>query len=360
MKTLRKNDILFASGIPDSLTKDLCFEIEKQYNNNHVRCANEGSAIAEAIGFYLKKKKLPLVYMQNSGLGNAINPIISLAHKKIFNIPLFLIIGWRGELGKDIKDEPQHIKQGEVTKNFLDNLDIIYEIIDAKSDFKKKILKLKKISLKKKKIVALLIRKNSFENKKNYITQKEKLPTREQALKCLVNEIPKNSIVVSTTGILSRELHEINNYMKKIYNFMCVGGMGHASSIASGIAKNTKKKVFCFDGDGALTMHLGSLTTTSKNKNLIHVVFNNGTHESVGGQKTSSNGLKLFKIASTLGYNYHFRCTKINDVKKLIKFALKKNKSFFLEILIQNGHRKNISRPSKNMKLLVNKFMSKI
>ena len=107
-------------------------------------------------------------------------------------------------------------------------------------------------------------------------------------------------------------------------------------------------------------MHLGSLTTTSKNKNLIHVVFNNGTHESVGGQKTSSNGLKLFKIASTLGYNYHFRCTKINDVKKLIKFALKKNKSFFLEILIQNGHRKNISRPSKNMKLLVNKFMSKI
>lgn len=360
VKTLRKNDILFASGIPDSMTKDLCFEIEKQYNNNHVRCANEGSAIAEAIGFYLKKKKLPLVYMQNSGLGNAINPIISLAHKKIFNIPLFLIIGWRGELGKDIKDEPQHIKQGEVTKNFLNNLDIIYEIIDAKSDFKKKIFKLKKISLKKKRIVALLIRKNSFENKKNHITLKENLPTREQVLKCLVYEIPKNSVVVSTTGILSRELNEINDNLKKINNFMCVGGMGHASSIASGIAKNTKKKVFCFDGDGAFTMHLGSLTTTSKNKNLIHIVFNNGSHESVGGQKTSSNGLKLFKIAYTLGYDYHYRCKKISDIKKYIKLALKKNKSFFLEILIQNGHRKNISRPNKNMKLLVNKFMSKI
>jgi len=360
VKTLKKNDILFASGIPDSMTKDLCFEIEKQYLNNHVRCANEGSAIAEAIGYYLKKKKLPLVYMQNSGLGNAINPIISLAHKKVFNIPLFLIVGWRGELGNDVKDEPQHIKQGEVTKNFLDNLDIVYEIIDENSNFDEKILKLKKISLKTKKIVALLIRKNSFKNKKENNAQKEKLLTRELALKCLVNEIPKNSNVVSTTGILSRELNEINNHMKKINNFMCVGGMGHASSIASGIAKNTKKKVYCFDGDGALTMHLGSLATTSRNKNLVHIVFNNGSHESVGGQKTSSSGLKLFKIASTLGYSYSFRCIKISDIKKKIKFALNENKSFFLEILIQNGHRKNISRPSKNMKLLANKFMSKI
>jgi len=299
--------------------------------------------------------------MQNSGLGNAINPLISLAEKNVYQIPLFLIVGWRGETGISKLDEPQHIKQGLVTKKFFENLDIEYKILGKNSNYKKIIKQLKNKSLKNNKIVALLVRKNSVENDVSEKKIRNKnLFKREEILKKIFKIIPNKSTVISTTGILSRELNEINSDTNKINNFMCVGGMGHAISIASGIAKKTKKKIFCFDGDGSISMHLGALLESAKNKNLVHVVFNNESHESVGGHKTSSKGLKLYNIAKELGYKKSIRCSKNLEIVKNFRKALKYKNSLFLEIMIKNGHRKNISRPQRNLKELKKRFMKMI
>ncbi len=355
---LKKNDLKFFSGVPDSVLKEFCFLVDKKIGSKHYVAANEGSAISIGIGYHLKTKKIPVIYMQNSGLGNAVNPLISLADAKVYNIPLFLIIGWRGEPNKDYTDEPQHITQGKETINFLKSLGIKYKIIDSKSNFKEIIKNLKNYSNKKKKPVCILVKRNSFKIEKlKNTSQNKNLLLREELLEILVSKLPNNSIVISTTGILSRELNEIlKKNKKKINNFMCVGGMGHAISIASGIAINTRKKVFCFDGDGSITMHMGSLTTSALQNNIIHVVFNNKSHESVGGQKTSADHVKFHKLAKVLGYKNVEICKTKEDLKKAISKGISKNKSFFIEILCKKGHRKDISRPKEKMQFLKEKF----
>ena len=359
---LKKNDLDFFSGVPDSLLKDLCFTIDKKFKSRHHVAANEGSAIGIGIGYHLKTKKIPVIYMQNSGLGNAVNPLISLANSRVYSIPLFLVIGWRGELSKKFIDEPQHITQGKETENFLKSLGIKYKIINSKSNIKKIIKDLKNYSDKKKLPVCILVKKNTFEIKKlKKKIENKKLFFREEFLEVLISKLPNNSTVVSTTGILSRELNEIlKKKKKKINNFMCVGGMGHAISVASGIATNTKKKVFCFDGDGALTMHMGSLTTSALQNNIVHIVFNNNAHESVGGQKTSAEHVRFYKLASILGYKSTKYCKNKVDLKNAISKGIISNKSFFIEILCKKGHRKNISRPKEKMHFLKEKFIKNL
>ena len=359
---LKKNDLNFCTGVPDSLFKDLCFQLEKTFGRNHIIASNEGAAVALGIGYNLKTKKIPLIYMQNSGIGNAINPIISLADKNVFNIPLFLMVGWRGEKNHKFIDEPQHIAQGKETENFLKNLGIKYKIIESKSDYTKIIKSLKNYSLKNNKLVCLLIKKNSFQKKINKTKNILKnLDKRENFLKKIVKDLPKNSIIVSTTGILSRELYEIlkdNN--NKLNNLMCVGGMGHAISVAAGIAKQTKKKVYCFDGDGAVTMHMGSLAISSKSKNLVHIVFNNFSHESVGGHDNAAKHVHFFKLASILGYGNSIFFFFLNDISKILKNAIKSKKSSFIEIICSKGHRADISRPEEKMIDLKNIFQERM
>ena len=358
---LKKNNLNFSTGVPDSLFKNLCYGFEKNFKKKYIIAANEGSAIAIGIGYYLSSKKIPIVFLQNSGLGNAINPLISLAHKKVYNIPIFLIIGWRGETNINVKDEPQHIAQGKVTEEFLKNLGIRYRILHSKSDYRNIVRKLYKKAKFKNEIVALLIRKNTFENKTYKKKEISNHLSREKVLKILIKSIPQNSIIVSTTGILSRELNELikKNNLKLNY-LMCVGGMGHAISIAHGIATNIKRKVFCFDGDGAVTMHLGSLSTSSKQKNLIHLVFNNYSHESVGGHENSAKHVKFSKISKHMGYANNYLCNNEKDIIKYLNLSLKNKKSSFMEILIRKGHRKNITRPKEKMILLKNKFLKSI
>ena len=208
----------------------------------------------------------------------------------------------------------------------------------------------------------MLVKKNTFDvNKYRINNENKKLLLREELLEVLVNLLPNNSTVISTTGILSRELNEIlKKKKKKINNLMCVGGMGHAISVASGIAINTKKKVFCFDGDGALTMHMGSLTTSALQNNLVHILFNNNAHESVGGQKTSAEHVKFHKLASTLGYKIVKYCKNKIELKKAISKGVTSNKSFFIEILCKNGHRENISRPKEKMQSLKKEFIKNL
>jgi len=360
IRSLKKNDLNFATGVPDSLLKNLCFNFETQYKNNHIVAANEGAAIAIGIGYHLKTGKIPIIYLQNSGLGNMVNPILSLADPKVFNIPLLIIMGWRGEKSKILKDEPQHMTQGNLTEKFLKSMNIKYNIVSKNTDFKTIINKLKTYSKKNNKISCLLIRKNTFSIDKDFKEKnniKNKLSGREEILKYIVKNLPRNLNSISTTGILSRELYEILKVNNKLNNFMCVGGMGHAISVASGLAHNSKKKILCFDGDGAITMHLGALTTSARKNNIVHILFNNKSHESVGGHDTSSKHVKFHKLAKHLGYQNCKLAKNKNQALKLILEAIKSNQNYFIEIICKKGHRKNISRPKEKMTELKNKFL---
>jgi len=363
INTLKKNKINFITGVPDSLYANLCNTFDKKIKKRHIIGSNEGNSVGLAIGYYLATGKIPLVYLQNSGLGNILNPIISLADKKVFSIPIFFLIGWRGEInkkGKQINDEPQHLTQGKITLKILKLLEIKYKILDKNTNYKKVVKQLCEYSKKKSEPVAIIIRKNTFiKNAKENKKIAGNILSREQALKVVFENIPKKVPKVSTTGMLSRELNELN----KIYNtenntFMCIGGMGHAISVASGIAFSRRKKVVCLDGDGAAIMHLGSLINSSKNKNLIHILFNNNSHDSVGGQKTPSDKISFCEIATNIGYSHSYKATNKLEIKKFLKLGLKKKASFFLEIKCVKGHRNNLIRPDKKIENYKKSFMS--
>jgi len=364
IKSLIKNKISFFTGVPDSLFKGLCWYLDTKYKNNNFIAANEGSSIGIGIGYNLSTKKLPLVYLQNSGLGNTINPILSMADKKVYGIPLFLLIGWRGEIlkKKQIKDEPQHKKQGEITESLLKVLGIKYKILNSNSNYKKDIKELSNYSIKNSKPVALLVRKNVFASTKINNSDDKFFLKREVALKATLDVIPSTSIKISTTGMLSRELNEINSEMKNSkYTFMCVGSMGHAISIATGIAiKRKEKKIYCLDGDGSFLMHLGSSTTSAKLNNLIHIVFNNRSHDSVGGHQTAAPNLILSNIAKSLGYKNAYTVKSKGNIKKILNKYKKKNQSLFLEILCSRGHRVNLSRPKEKLINFKKKFVNVI
>ncbi|MDR0287090.1 MAG: phosphonopyruvate decarboxylase, partial [Clostridiales bacterium] len=255
----------FFTGVPDSLLKDFCAYITDNItDNNHIIAANEGAAIGLACGYHLSTNGIPLIYMQNSGIGNAVNPLLSLADKKVYSIPLLLLIGWRGEPG--VHDEPQHISQGEVTLSLLDAMRIPYLVLDRNeenilSQLEKVFEYLKKESAP----FALVVKKDTFSSYqlKKLIESKAFL-SREDAIKTVIEQIEKDSIVVSTTGMISRELYELRGQKNQGHNhdFLTVGSMGHASQIGLGIALNKpEKKVYCFDGDGAMLMHLGGLSS---------------------------------------------------------------------------------------------------
>ncbi|MCB0394508.1 MAG: phosphonopyruvate decarboxylase, partial [Bdellovibrionales bacterium] len=264
LESLNRNKIDFATGVPDSLLKDVCAYITDHFpSDRHIIATNEGSAIGLAIGHYLSTARPALVYMQNSGLGNTINPLTSLADPKVYGIPMILMIGWRGEVveGEQIHDEPQHKKQGLVTLEQLDLLDIPFQVIDANSNIDEVIDELIEVTMEISGPVALVVRKGTFEKYKlKSANENSQLPTRESAIEKIVEVLPNEIPIVSTTGMASRELFEIRkrNNMGHQRDFLTVGGMGHALQIATGIALNKpSSKVVCIDGDGALLMHTG-------------------------------------------------------------------------------------------------------
>ena len=260
-----KNDITFFAGVPDSLLKDICAYITSHTpREKNIITANEGGAIALGAGYYLATNKIPLIYMQNSGIGNAVNPLLSLADKDVYSIPMILLIGWRGE--PQTKDEPQHVKQGRVTPELLKGMEIPFQIMDEKSDYEdiinNSVKKAKEILAP----VAILVRKNTFDS--FLLNQSENNSyelSREKALEEVLQFIPENSVIVSSTGMLSRELFELREKHKQSHeaDFLVVGSMGHTSQIALGVALGKpSKQVFCFDGDGSAIMHLGNYAIT--------------------------------------------------------------------------------------------------
>ena len=360
-KFFHKNDIKFFSGVPDSVLKNSRFFLEKKNKSQHITAVNEGLAISSCIGYYLSTGKLPCAYMQNSGLGNAINPIISVANQKVYSIPILLLIGWRGAPG--IKDEPQHLVKGAITTKLLKLLNIKFCVLEKKNDFKK-LKKLIIFSKKKKTIVACLIKKNQLDSKEK--PKKDALSksdiSREFFIKELLEKINLKTHIISTTGYTSRELHQTRSRynLKKGKDFYLVGGMGHAGMVAFGNSLYTKNKVICLDGDGSILMHMGSLTNIGfgAKKNFKHILLNNFSHESVGGQKTFSENLNFEKIVKGSGYKKYFYLDKKKKIKNILKKFLISSGPSFLEVNIKLGSMKKLSRP-KNLIKIKNKFMSR-
>ena len=367
---LKKEGIDFYTGVPDSLLKDLCFYIsDYSKENKHIIAANEGSALSISIGYHVATNNVPVVYLQNSGLGNLINPLLSLADKDVYSIPMLLIIGWRGKPG--IKDEPQHKKTGRVMLDMLKSMKIPYKVIN-KSNKPEKIKAITGHLINKSKKnnspVALIVERDTFEKYKLKNINKKKYPlVREKAINIIMNYIGLKDVIISTTGFTSRELYEYrkNNNQDHSRDFLTVGGMGHASQIALGIALHSKNKsIYCFDGDGSIIMHMGSLSTNGNIKcaNLKHIVFNNGSHESVGGQPTTAHEFNIKNIAKNTGYDLTLSANNEKQLKKAIVEIKEYKGSCFLEVMISNGTRADLGRPSsppqENKKLLMS-FLKK-
>ena len=350
---MKKNSIEFFTGVPDSLLKDfLCYVNHNISYPNHIPAANEGNAVGLAIGYYLATKKIPLIYLQNSGLGNTINPLLSLADNSVYAIPMILLIGWRGKPG--VKDEPQHIVQGELTKDILETINIPYLVINkdcTNQDLNKIFEKASQEAISNNHPFALLVEKGSFQSyEPSNIYSIDNLMTREQALEICLNNINNDDIVVSTTGMLSRELFELRERKRMGHSndFLTVGGMGHANQIALGIAlQKPNKNIYCFDGDGALLMHMGSMALNGllKLKNYKHVLFNNKVHDSVGGQPTTGQDICFKDLAKITGYQFQAKTVNSKEIIQVLNEIKNNQKSSFVEILIRKGSRKNLSRP---------------
>ena len=352
--SLNNSDVNFFSGVPDSLLKDICaFITDNTSSENHIISANEGNAISIGIGHHLATNKVPLIYMQNSGLGNAINPLLSLADRDVYSIPMILLIGWRGEPG--IADEPQHKKQGKVTLDLLDTMKIPYEVLSSKTSSEEadRVIKnMVKLATSSNIPCALLVKKGTFESYKLKLNKfYERDLSREEAIEIIINELNEDDVVVSTTGVTSRELFEYREKKSQSHekDFLTVGGMGHASQIALGISIFKKNRtVFCIDGDGALIMHMGGLAINAHNAagNFKHIVMNNSAHDSVGGQPTVGNKIDLTGIAVSLGYSWSKKVSTKNEIINAMKEIRKINGPALLELQVKKGFRADLGRPT--------------
>ena len=364
-KSLISNQIEFFTGVPDSLLKSFCAYIkDNACADKNIIAANEGNAIGIATGYYLSTGKIGLVYMQNSGLGNTINPLVSLDDKLVYNIPVLLLVGWRGEPGK--KDEPQHKKQGLITVETLELLNIKYKVIDestSNEEVDNIIIKACEYMRETNEPYGIVVKKNTFEEYKlkNSIHTDFEM-SREEAIEVIIDSMKETSIVVSTTGMISRELFELREKKNQEHNkdFLTVGSMGHASQIAFGIAVSKKDKdVYCFDGDGAMIMHLGGLSIIGSHDdvNIKHVLFNNGAHDSVGGQDTVGLNINLPLVAEACGYKKVYSCSTRDELIKYAEIIKDINGPVLLEIKIRKGARKDLGRPTRTPIENKNDFM---
>ena len=343
----------FHAGVPDSLLGSFCFYLDDCASSNHIVAANEGGAVALACGYHLATGKVPLVYLQNSGQGNAINPLLSLADPDVYSIPLLLMIGWRGEPGT--KDEPQHIKQGKVTVGLLEAMDIPCRILPSEPEAAHACVKaLLAIAVAENRPVALVVRKDTFVPYKSTAKTAAAFEmSREQAVEAVVAVLDSNDAIVSTTGKLSRELYEYRDRGGQNHqcDFLTVGSMGHASQIAMGIAlAQPERQVFCLDGDGAMLMHMGGAAVVGATgvENFKHVIFNNGVHDSVGGMATVGLSVSFTRIVKGCGYREAWRVERYEDLAGKVAELRAARGPALLEIMVKEGARSDLGRPKSS------------
>lgn len=343
----------FYVGVPDSQLRALCDYLMDLYgidSEHHVIAANEGNCVGVAAGYHLATGKIPVVYMQNSGEGNVINPVASLLNEEVYGIPMIFIIGWRGEPG--VHDEPQHIYQGKITLKLLEDMGIEYFVVDKDTQPSEvdKIMTRYRELLNRGKNVAFVVRKNAISYDKKVSYKNDYSMCREDIISHIV-KYSKESPIIATTGKASRELFEIRkgNGQSHKYDFLTVGSMGHASSIALGIAMQKKDtKIWCIDGDGAVLMHMGSMALigNSRPKNLVHIVINNGAHETVGGMPTVAGGIDLADIAKACGYPYVCCVDNSEDLDRQLEKAVSNDSLCFIEVKCSIGAREDLGRPT--------------
>lgn len=343
----------FYTGVPDSQLKALCDYLVKTFGTDgkrHIIAANEGNSAAIAAGYHLATGKIPVVYMQNSGEGNIINPVASLLNDKVYAVPCIFVIGWRGE--PNVHDEPQHIYQGEVTLKLLEDMDIAYTVLDKSTEEKdlRKTTENWQPLLARGKQVAIVVRKGAltYEEKVDYANQYTL--RREEAIEHIV-AVTGDDPIVSTTGKASRELFEIrvSRGEPHKYDFLTVGSMGHSSSVALGIALNKPNtKVWCIDGDGAALMHMGAMAVIGAQcpDNLVHIVINNGAHETVGGMPTAAKTAKLTEIAMACGYKSAVTVSDASALDKALSAARSSSELTFIEVMCAVGSRADLGRPT--------------
>lgn len=352
--SIKKLGIETIIGVPDSTLKQFCDEIQMNPQGlKHFTPANEGAAIGFAVGEYLASGRPACVYMQNSGIGNTINPICSLANNDVYGIPMLLIVGWRGEPG--VKDEPQHVFQGKITCELLDTVNIPYSMIDANTSLEdmEYIIDMAKEAFSQDEQYAIVVKKNTFEKGEKFIWNNGNSLVREDALGEIVRTVPKDTCIISTTGKISREVYERSNDILGTHDnvFMTVGGMGHASMIAYGIAERKQnKQILCIDGDGAALMHMGAMAFIASHapRNYYHIVINNQAHESVGAMPTDCRGISFAEVAKTLGYKEAYVIEQLEDVKKISEdMAQKKEGPILYEIKVSLDSRADLGRPKE-------------
>ncbi|MBR2128539.1 MAG: phosphonopyruvate decarboxylase [Bacteroidales bacterium] len=352
IKTLKDNGIDFFAGVPDSLLKNICaYMTDTLPREQNIIAANEGGAVGIAAGYHLATGRIACVYMQNSGEGNIINPLASLTDKEVYNIPVLLLIGWRGKPGEH--DEPQHIKQGKITTGLLNTLGVDYTVLNKdENKAKAQIEHAVRHMTRTNEVYALVIEKDTFEAYALENTKDSLLTlSREEAIKTVASHMGDKDVAVSTTGMISRELFEHRTSMGESHerDFLTVGSMGHASQIALGIALEKKdRKIWCFDGDGATIMHMGNMAITASlaPRNYIHVVFNNGAHDSVGGQPTVGLDMDLCAAARSVGYMQTFSVRTAEELLAALDKVTTAEGPVLLQVCVRKGNRKDLGRPT--------------
>lgn len=356
----------FFTGVPDSLLKHFGTHLDAALPpSQHVIAANEGAAVALAIGHHLRTGSVPVVYLQNSGLGNTVNPLLSLADPEVYGVPLVLIIGWRGQPG--VKDEPQHVKQGRVTTHLLDAMEIPFWVLPRDESAAFAIAsRARETAIKSSGPVAILVEAGTFAEPDSGAESpavSTDLPTREEALFAFAEAVGDGAVIVCTTGMLGRELFEYreNRPRPGLRDFLSVGGMGHASSIAQGIAlADPGADVWVFDGDGALLMHQGTLAVVAKSgcPNMFHIVFNNGVHDSVGGQPTAITQVDVPNLAHASGYRGSARIRSCSEIAPAVAAARSTGGPYLIEVQVRPGNRDGIGRPTRTPRQSKEAFMS--
>lgn len=365
IQELQKAGITFFTGVPDSFLNGFCRYLSTQIdNNNHIIAANEGNAVAIAAGHYFASGKIPLVYMQNSGLGNAINPLVSLVDTNVYSVPMLLLIGWRGEPG--IHDWAQHKRQGEITLSLLENMGISYAILSEDSDVEQTVARAYVEANSRRVPYALIARKGVLTEKKTSRDGTSYQMSREEAIEIIINTLPEDTFYVATTGRATRELYYLREKYHQGHDRDClnVGSMGHASSLALGMAlAEPGKRIVCLDGDAAAIMHMGAMAMAGKipENHLIHIVLNNGAHESVGGEPSTGFQIDFTGIAQHCGYRTgDAPVSEPDELKKIMETLCDGQGAAFVEVRIHQGIRPELPALNIDHARLIQDFMQKM
>lgn len=350
---LKQTGCQYFVGVPDSQLKAVCACLLERYGTDgvhHVIAANEGNVMAMAAGYHLATGRVPLVYMQNSGIGNAVNPLASLLSPDVYGIPCILLIGWRGEPGT--KDEPQHQFQGKATLPLLETMQVPYQVLRPETrvkEIEQALVRFRPI-LASGRQVAFVVSKGALTYRGPASWENGYSMTRESILQQIIAACGED-IFVSTTGKASRELFELREARGEGHghDFLTVGSMGHASSIALAIAQQRPgQRVWCLDGDGAALMHMGAMAVIGSQhpENLVHVVLNNEAHESVGGMPTVMGGVDLPAVARACGYPVTYRASTSDELADVISRIREERKLTLLEVRTAIGSRSDLGRPT--------------